>query len=87
MLRLTPKTIVLTIIAAVSITACGDEPAGTTSTSTSKAAAKFAERNATSPGKPSAPIAIDYEVLGKAIASTTEARSGSRRARLKDSKS
>lgn len=52
---------------AVSIAACGDESSSTASTSTTKAAAKFADQEKTSPGKPSAPITIDYEVLGKAI--------------------
>jgi hypothetical protein len=67
MLRITLKTIALTVIAAVSIAACSDESASTTATSSNKAAAKFAEPNTKSPGKPSAPISIDYEVLGKAI--------------------
>lgn len=73
MLRLTPGKLSLTglatlaTIAAISIAACGDEPASTAAIPANKAAAKFAEPGSTSPGKPSAPITIDYEVLGKAI--------------------
>lgn len=67
MLRPKPKNIALTVIAAIAIAACGAEPANTGSTTASKATGKFAEGNATSPGKPSAPITIDYEVLGNAI--------------------
>jgi hypothetical protein len=66
MLRLTPK-ILFIAAAAVFIAACGNESSNTASIPANKAAAKFAEQGSTSPGKPSAPIAIDYEVIGKAI--------------------
>ena len=53
---------------AIAVAACGDETVNNVTTSTSKAEAKYAKTtNANSPGKPSAPITIDYEVLGKAI--------------------
>lgn len=70
MLRLTPKFFslaALTWIAAVSIVACGNETASTVAVPANKPAAKFADPGSTSPGKPSAPIMIDYEVLGKPI--------------------
>lgn len=67
MLRLSTKIIALSAIAAISIAACGDDTASPASVASDKAAAKSADKAATSPGKPSAPVTIDYEVLGKAI--------------------
>lgn len=67
MWRISTKIISLGIITAVSIVACGDESASPAQTTSGKATAARAEKTPTSPGKPSAPITIDYEVLGKAI--------------------
>lgn len=67
MLRITSKNLVVIAIAALSIAACGDDSGSSRSASTAKPAAKPGQSVSTSPGKPSAPISIDYEVLGKAI--------------------
>lgn len=67
MLRLTSRILSLGLITAITVAACGDESVAPATMSTGKAEAKYAKPNATSPGKPSAPITIDYEVLGKAI--------------------
>ena len=61
------NVLLLTIIAAFSIAACGDESANTGSASTGKPVPNVGDAGSTSPGKPSVPISIDYEVLGKAI--------------------
>jgi len=57
----------LTVFAALSIAGCGNESGSGESVSTGKPAANVASGGSTSPGKPSIPISIDYEVLGKAI--------------------
>ena len=67
MLRVLLKNLLLTVIATFSLVACGDEPGSTASAPTAKPANKVADNGTSSPGKPSAPIAIDYEILGKAI--------------------
>ena len=56
----------LYVIASVSIAACGDDSTGTGAGVKPLAAAVASGRSA-SPGKPSAPISLDYEVLGKPI--------------------
>jgi hypothetical protein len=56
--------LLLSVIAAFSMAACGDD-SGTADTA--KPAANAGDSRSTSPGKPSAPITIDYEVLGKPI--------------------
>jgi hypothetical protein len=61
------KNLALTVITAMSLVACGDDSASRGASPTDKQAAKAAATSSRSPGKPSAPISIDYEVLGKAI--------------------
>ena len=61
------KLLLLTVISALSIAGCGDESGNSGSASIGKPAANVASGDSTSPGKPSIPISIDYEVLGKAI--------------------
>ncbi len=65
MLRIKSNNLVVIAIAAMSVAACGDDSGSSTSAPTAKPAGKVSA--ATSPGKPSAPISIDYEVLGKPI--------------------
>lgn len=67
MLRMAYSKYFLMGALALSLIACGDEAARTSSASSEKQAAKLAPSSPTSPGKPTAPITIDYEVLGKAI--------------------
>ncbi len=68
MSRLTRKIVSLAVLSSIAaIAACGDDGAPPASVAADKAAAKSADKVSTSPGKPSAPITIDYEVLGKAI--------------------
>ena len=65
MKRFPSNIYLLSVIAAFSIAACGDELAGTGVTV--KPTPAVANGGSTSSGKPSAPISIDYEVLGKPI--------------------
>ena len=67
MFRNTLNNPLVFIIAALTIAACGDDSGSGGSATTAKAAAKAGQSASTSPGKPSAPISIDYEVLGKPI--------------------
>lgn len=67
MKRSPAQTIFLTTIAAMSLGACGDDTASTGSVSSTKDAPATAGSASMSPGKPTAPISIDYEVLGKPI--------------------
>ena len=55
----------LSVVATISIAACSDASVGTGATA--KPTPAIANGVSTSPGKPSAPILIDYEVLGKPI--------------------
>jgi hypothetical protein len=55
----------LCIMASISVAACGDESPVTGSAG--KPVAAMPGAGSTSPGKPSAPISLDYEVLGKPI--------------------
>jgi len=66
MLRIELKIFVLTVIAMFSLGACGEESGHSATVSSAKSSAAR-DRAASSPGKPSAPITIDYEVLGKPI--------------------
>jgi hypothetical protein len=61
------KNLALTVVATFSMVACGDDSAGSGAAPTAKEAAITANGGSRSPGKPSAPVSIDYEVLGKAI--------------------
>jgi hypothetical protein len=65
MFRISLKNLVAIAIAALSIAACGEDSGSSATAPTAKPAGKVSA--ATSPGKPSAPISIDYEVLGKPI--------------------
>jgi hypothetical protein len=56
----------LTAIAALSMAACS-ENSGNTSAATAKSLPDVADSGSMSAGKPSAPITMDYEVLGKAF--------------------
>ncbi len=67
MKRFPPKSILLTVAAMISLGACSDESGTGATVSAGKPAPAVEGRTATSPGKPSAPISIEYEVLGKAI--------------------
>ena len=66
MLGNSPKILVLTL-AAMSLLACGDDAADRGAAPAVKKTAVSGNSGKRSPGKPSAPISIDYEVLGKAI--------------------
>ena len=62
--------LLLTAIAAFSIAACSENSGNTGSTAsapTAKPAPNSGDNVSMSPGKPSAPISFEYEVLGKAI--------------------
>ena len=65
MQRIPSNFYLLSVIATIAIAGCGDEPAS--SGSATKPAPTVGDAGSTSPGKPSAPISIDYEVLGKPI--------------------
>ena len=67
MFQNTFKYLVLGVIAAFSLAACGDDSGSAGVASVSKPAAKPGAGVSRSPGKPSAPVSIDYEILGKAI--------------------
>lgn len=67
MLQMIFKRFLLGGLAALALVACGDEASRSVSAPTAKESAKFANEPGTSPGKPSAPVTIDYEVLGRAI--------------------
>ena len=67
MKRFPVRPILLTTVAAISLAACGDETSSISSVSSVKEAPAVAGSASTSPGKPTAPISIDYEVLGKPI--------------------
>ena len=67
MKRFPVNSFFLAAIAAISLGACGDESASNSSVSSAKDAPAVAGNASMSPGKPSAPISIDYEVLGKPI--------------------
>ena len=60
------KILVLTV-AATSLVGCGDEAANSGAAPTVKKSPVAGNNGTRSPGKPSAPISIDYEILGKAI--------------------
>ena len=70
MKRMYSNKFLLTLFAAILITACS-ENSGNTGSAGSAAGAKplpdIAGRGSMSAGKPSAPISMDYEVLGKAF--------------------
>ena len=66
MKRFPAKSIFLTALAALSLGACGDETVSNVAASSAKED-QAAGSPSTSPGKPTAPISIDYEVLGKPI--------------------
>ena len=66
MIRIELRIFVLTVITMFSLAACSDESGNRANVSAAKPAA-VRDRTATSPGKPSAPITIAYEVLGKPI--------------------
>ena len=65
MKRFPSSLCLLYLIASISIAACGDGATGTGAAV--KPVAAVASGRANSPGKPSAPISLDYEVLGKPI--------------------
>jgi len=65
MKRIPSNIYLLSCFATLSIAACGDDSANTVASV--KPVAAVANGGSTSPGKPSAPILIDYEVLGKPI--------------------
>jgi hypothetical protein len=65
--RIHSNMLLLTGIAALFIAGCGDESGSSESVSTGKPATNVVNGGSTSPGKPSLPISIDYEVLGKAF--------------------
>lgn len=67
MLQLTITKFTLLGAMALFLVACGDESATTGAVPPESKSAKIAANPGTSPGKPSAPIKIDYEVLGKAV--------------------
>jgi len=67
MKRFLPNNILLIAIAMFSLAACSDESGTGATVSSAKPAPAVEGRTATSPGKPSAPISIEYEVLGKPI--------------------
>ena len=62
-----PITFFLAAIATISLGACGGETASNSSESSAGAVSRDAGGVSRSPGKPTAPISIDYEVLGKPI--------------------
>jgi len=66
MKRFPAQAIFLTTIAVLSLGACGDEPVSNTAVSSAREESS-AGTPSTSPGKPTAPISIDYQVLGKPI--------------------
>ena len=65
MKRIHANILLLTVIAAFSMAACSDESAS--GRPTAKPAPTVGDSGSTSPGTPSAPSSIDYEVLGKPI--------------------
>lgn len=65
MKRFPSRLYLLYLIASISIAACGDGSTGPAAAV--KPVSAVAIGRATSPGKPSAPISLDYEVLGKPI--------------------
>ncbi len=67
MKRFPVNSFFLAAIAAISLGACGDETSSNSSVSSAKDTPAVAGNASRSPGKPSAPISIDYEVLGKPI--------------------
>jgi hypothetical protein len=67
MQRLHSYRLLLTVIAVLAMAACGDDSPSTGAASTAKPLPNAGGSGSMSPGKPSAPISIDYEVLGKAI--------------------
>ena len=67
MQRLHSNRLLLTVIAAFALAACGDDSPNTGAASTTKPIPNAGGGGSMSPGKPSAPISIEYEVLGKAI--------------------
>lgn len=67
MKRIHGSALLLTVIAAFSIAGCSDESGSSGSAATGKPRPDIDGGGSTSPGKPSVPISIDYEVLGKAF--------------------
>jgi hypothetical protein len=61
------KNLALTAIAATFLVACGDDAPRSGAAPTVKKTTVAANSGSRSPGKPSAPVSIDYEILGKAI--------------------
>jgi hypothetical protein len=61
------KNLALTAIAATFLVACGDDAPRSGAAPTVKKTTVAAMSGSRSPGKPSAPVSIDYEILGKAI--------------------
>jgi hypothetical protein len=67
MKRIPSNMLLLIAIAVFSMAACSDDSGSAGTAAVGKAAPKAGDKQSMSPGKPSAPISIDYEVLGKAI--------------------
>lgn len=67
MLRMNLTKSFLLGLAALALVACGDDTPQSGSATADKQAAWLAAAGKTSPGKPSAPVTIHYEVLGKAV--------------------
>lgn len=65
MKRFAPVLCTVAVFAATSIAACGDE-SPVTATAV-KSVATTENTGSRSPGKPSAPVSLDYEILGKPI--------------------
>ena len=59
--------LMLTVIAAISVAACSENSGNTGSAAGAKPLPDVADSGSMSAGKPSAPINMDYEVLGKAF--------------------
>ena len=67
MKRFLPNNILLIAIAMFSLAGCSDESGSKATVSAARPAPAVESTTATSPGKPSAPITIEYEILGKPI--------------------
>ncbi len=67
MKRMHSIKLLLTVIAAFSMAACNENSGNTGSAATAKPMPEVADSGSMSAGKPSAPITMDYEVLGKAF--------------------
>jgi len=67
MKRMHTNKFLLTAIAALSLAACSENSGNSGSAAGAKPLPDVADRGSMSAGKPSAPISMDYEVLGKAF--------------------